>query len=149
MKRVLSSDTVFHWLFLSSQLPHPLASPAHPQGLISRATHLRGNGSCAHRPAGRAPAGVLGGQHSAHSHGACGGQAEAEGLHTGSCRFLLCTHHLGWRRSSLPLGQTEKDREASAPKPGDQLPCAAVACDICLVRDTTAATTILLPIPFP
>lgn len=87
-------------LSISPDCPHP--SP-YPKGLISRVTDLRENGFCACTQKGREPAGVLGDPNSAHSHGGCGEQAEAEERHTGNWSFLLCTLRLDWKRSSLPL----------------------------------------------
>lgn len=94
----------FSWFIHLSPPPPP---PSHPGawGLESRATHLRGNGSCARTRTGRGPAGGRGGRRSAHSRGGCEGQTEAEEAHTGNWRSRPSTLHPGWKRSSRPLGQ--------------------------------------------
>lgn len=79
-----AKNAVFRYIFLPLAVYHFSAPPPPPQthtpkGLISKTTHLRENGFYACRPKGREPAGALGGQGSAHSHGGCGEQTEARG----------------------------------------------------------------------
>lgn len=101
MKRVPSLATPFpSCLSISPGCPGP---SSYPKSLISRVTDLRENGFYACMQKGREPASVLGGPNSAHSHGGCGEQAEAEERHTGNWSFLLCTLLPDWKRSSLPL----------------------------------------------
>lgn len=82
----------------SCQVPRKLADYC----LSFLSNSLRENGFYACTQKGREPAGVLGGPNSAHSHGGCGEQAEAEERHTGNWSFLLYTLLPDWKRSSLP-----------------------------------------------
>lgn len=92
------------WFIHLSSPPPPLRHPG-TWGLVSRATHLRENESRARTQTGRGLAGAHGGRHNAHSRGGCEGQTEEEEAHTGNWRSRPSTLHLGWERSSRPLGQ--------------------------------------------